>query len=291
MASFSSPLEAAKLGQRLHTEGDFPGAIAAYRRALRGGFQSPGLYYNFGALLVRLGRARSGVNVLAGGLSQYPENLRLLGEYLVSLSGSPYFPDATKAEEHFARVRDANLASNRRPAFPAHRRRRIGCISGEFREHPNAFLQFRHFRHFDRDRFQLYFYSTRDASDAYTAEAQLTADHWRDATGLSPQQIADTVRQDEIDILLDVSGHFAYSPLPVFALRPAPLQVSLSGYPATTGLPQVDFKVVDRITDPVRPTTIFIARSCTVSTGRSHVTRLHPPRRRWGLHRWSVTAS
>jgi len=83
-----------------------------------------------------------------------------------------------------------------------------------------------------------------------TAEARATAEYWREASGLSADHIADLIRRDEIDILIDVTGHFVYSPLPVFALRPAPLQVSLSGYPATTGLPQIDFKIVDRVTDP-----------------------------------------
>ena len=243
-------LETAKLGQTLQFGGNSAGAVAAYRSALRNGFRSPGLFFNLGSLLIRLGRSRLGVSVLARGLSQYPEHPRLLGAYLTSLLASTYLPESTKAKEHINRVSRAYNPAIERPVFPTHHRLRIGCVSPDFREHPKAFLQFRHFRHFDRKRFELYFYSTRSADDGYNAEARATADHWREAVDLSPDQIASMIKQDEIDILVDVTGHFANSPLPVFALRPAPLQVSLSGYPATTGLPQIDFKIVDHITDP-----------------------------------------
>jgi predicted O-linked N-acetylglucosamine transferase (SPINDLY family) len=63
--------------------------------------------------------------------------------------------------------------------------------------------------------------------------------------------VAQYIRSDQIDILLDITGHFSRSPLAVFALRPAPLQISIPGYPATTGLHAVDYKFVDRQTDPV----------------------------------------
>ena len=129
-------------------------------------------------------------------------------------------------------------------------RLRIAYLTPDFHFHPHAFVHVPHLRHYSRERFELFLYHGHAVHDEYTAQARQAALRWRDVAGKPPGEIARQIRRDRIDILIDITGHFARSPLPVFALRPAPLQVSFPGYPATTGLAAVDYKIVDHYSDP-----------------------------------------
>ena len=131
-----------------------------------------------------------------------------------------------------------------------HSRLRIAYLTPDFHFHPKAFLHIPHLQYYDRNRFELFVYSSAPDTDRYTRQARAAADHWRDVANRTPERVAKQICNDRIDILIDITGHFARSPLPVFALRPAPLQISIPGYPATTGLATVDYKIVDRLTDP-----------------------------------------
>jgi protein O-GlcNAc transferase len=138
------------------------------------------------------------------------------------------------------------------PRGPAHRsvRLRIGYLTPDFHFHPKAFLHIPHLRYFDRRQFQLFLYSSAAKPDEYTLQAKSAADHWRDVSKRSSPGIASQIRRDKIDVLIDITGHFAYSPLAVFALRPAPLQISIPGYPGSTGLKAISHRLVDPLTDP-----------------------------------------
>ena len=76
------------------------------------------------------------------------------------------------------------------------------------------------------------------------------ADVWRNNFGLSDEQVAEQVRRDQIDILVDLAGHTADNRLRVFAIKPAPVQATYLGYPDTTGLTAIDYRITDAYADP-----------------------------------------
>ena len=76
-------------------------------------------------------------------------------------------------------------------------------------------------------------------------------DEWRETFGMYPDQVAELIRKDRVDILIDLAGHTANNSLPVFALKPAPVQINMIGFPSTTGLSGMDYRITDeRATRP-----------------------------------------
>ncbi|MBI1398117.1 MAG: tetratricopeptide repeat protein [Betaproteobacteria bacterium] len=146
-------------------------------------------------------------------------------------------------DERFGAARFAP-ESVARPAS-ADGRIRVGYVSGDFREHALMhFLEPVLARH-DRGRFEVWCYDRTGQRDAVTARLETMADQWRRVRGDSWDELARRIQDDRIDILVDLKGHFDDSHLPLFARRPAPVQVTWLGYPGTTGLSAVDACLTD----------------------------------------------
>ena len=201
---------------------------------------------NRGTALLRLGRHREATRCLAAAAEGCPPPSACHSNLLLSLLYDPELSPEQVALAHrsFLPPPPARGPTGRRG------RLRIAYLTPDFHFHPKAFLHIPHLRHYDRDRFELFVYSSAPETDRHTRLARAAADRWRDVAKLPAARVARYIQKDAIDILIDITGHFARSPLEVFALRPAPLQVSLPGYPATTGLAAMDYKIVDRRTDP-----------------------------------------
>jgi predicted O-linked N-acetylglucosamine transferase (SPINDLY family) len=133
------------------------------------------------------------------------------------------------------------------------RRLRIGYVSPDFRLHPvGVFIEPAIACH-DRDHFEVVCYSDigSNAGDALTRRLQAVAgDRWRTIAGLDDDRVAEMIRHDRIDILVDLAGHTARNRLRVFARKPAPVQVTYLGYSATTGLRAMDFLISDNLLTP-----------------------------------------
>ena len=127
---------------------------------------------------------------------------------------------------------------------------KIGYVSPDFRGHSVAYFTKNLLGSHDRERFEVFAYAEVEKPDAFTSQFEAQADHWLSTVGMEDADVAEAVRQNEIDILVDVAGHTSNNRLLVFARKPAPVQVTWLGYPNTTGMRTIDYRLTDSIADP-----------------------------------------
>ncbi len=140
------------------------------------------------------------------------------------------------------------------------RKIRIGYVSGDFRQHPIAnFLKPVLVSH-DKHNFEVYLYNTCSLIDKITEEIAGYADNYRDVSVITDEQAAVLIRQDCIDILVDLSGHTAFNRLYLFAMKLAPVQVSWQGYFNTTGIAAIDYLLSDPVTIPFDEERYFVEK-------------------------------
>ena len=139
----------------------------------------------------------------------------------------------------------------------ANRLLRIGYVSPDFRRHSvMSFLEPVLTLH-DKQSFEVYAYAEVTTMDDVTARAQSIVSHWRSTVGLTDAAIAQMIRTDQIDVLIDVAGHTSGNRLRAFARKPAPVTVSWMGFGYTTGLPAIDYYLTDATSAPVGSEHLF----------------------------------
>jgi len=144
-------------------------------------------------------------------------------------------------------------ANSRRPDRPL----RIGYISPDFREHPVSVFIEPVLAHHDRSHFTIACYAQVAAPDVVTGRIESTTDLWRNIVGRSHDEVAQQVRADGIDILVDLCGHLLDNRLPVLARKPAPVQSLWLGYLNTSGTSRIDYRLTDGWADPVDSADLF----------------------------------
>lgn len=140
--------------------------------------------------------------------------------------------------------RPAKSPPHRNDAEPG-RKLRVGYLSGDFRDHPVGQFIAPVLAQHDRGSFHISCYDNAQKSDSVTARLRRHADRWRRVFDLTDDALAELIRRDSIDIMVDLSGHTANSRLHVFAHRPAPVQVTWLGYLNTTGMEEMDYRITD----------------------------------------------
>ena len=130
------------------------------------------------------------------------------------------------------------------------RRLRVGYVSPNFGSHPVGRFLLPLLESHDKESFETFCYASVEIADAMTDRCRAHADVWRDMLGLSDEQVAHAIRQDRIDILVDLTMHMRRNRLLVFARKPAPVQVTYLAYCGTTGLSTMDYRLTDPYLDP-----------------------------------------
>ena len=241
------------LGNLRQDQSRLDDAVGCYERALMLKPDFAEAYVNLANSLKELGRLDDAVATYARVLALKPDfatarsNLLLVQHYLPQLGPADLLAAARRFGDCF---RDAAPA----PAFARERadgrRLRIGYVSGDFRRHPVGYFFERALAAHDRSRFDIFCYSNNEKSDSATERLRASAEHWRTIAGVSDTEAEAAVRRDEIDILVDLSGHTAKNRLSLFALKPAPVQASWIGYFGSTGLAAMDYVLMDEATVP-----------------------------------------
>ena len=272
------------------TQGRREFAIASLQAALRLQPDDPGNWFNLGSLLRRQERPDEAEDALRHSLAGDPDNGATLSALAIVLRDQGFANEALEALEKAAALgplswhgrsfellltlysdrlsareifeRHARFGADLEQAFPvrfqhaggpieAGRRLRVGYLSSDLQLHPVSFFLLPALEHHDRTRVEVTCYSfVRGGGDVMTQRLRAASEHWRDVAELSDAAIADTIHADGIDVLVDLCGHTGEPRLPVFAQRPAPVQVSWLGYLNTTGLTRIDHRLTDRRADP-----------------------------------------
>ncbi|PIF40250.1 putative O-linked N-acetylglucosamine transferase (SPINDLY family) [Delftia sp. 60] len=134
---------------------------------------------------------------------------------------------------------------------------RIGYVSGDFCDHALRFFIEPVLKNHNHDRFEIHCYYTNRIDDEHTKRLRSYADRWVDCWNWNDGQLFSDIQDQQIDILVDLSGHTAHNRLPVFAKKPAPIQMTWLGYQSTTGLTAIDWRITDHSLDPVGMTERF----------------------------------
>ena len=137
------------------------------------------------------------------------------------------------------------------------RKLKVGYVSPDFWTHSVANFVVAPLRHHDRNQFHVTCYSDTQSTDTTTGQLRALSDQWHDVRFMDDEALLAQVQADEIDILVDLAGHTADNRLTLFACRAAPVQMTWIGYPATTGLEQMDMRLTDEIADPSGATEPF----------------------------------
>ncbi|MDX1433390.1 MAG: tetratricopeptide repeat protein, partial [Gammaproteobacteria bacterium] len=242
------------LGQALRADGMLSEAIEHYRQVLSTAPDAD-TCNNLGNALIDQMRFDEAFEAFDRSLELDPESAsghsnRLFAmHYLPSVDAHELFAaHRAWAERHAARF--ASGAARARRAPDATRRLRIGYVSPDFRTHSVAYFIEPILECHDRDAFEICCYADVRHADATTRRLQRLADHWRDIVRMDDDRVCEQIRADGIDILVDLAGHTANNRLLVFARRAAPVQVTYLGYPDTTGLETMDYRLTDALADP-----------------------------------------
>ena len=235
-------------------------ALATYDRALAIRPDYVDVLYNCGVALVELRRYEEGIASYDRALAIEPQHALAGSNKLFSLDFIPGygFAEQQEARRIWYQSLPKSLSSGVKPysnvADPA-RRLVVGYVSADFKNHSAAFCFGPVLRRHDRTQFEVVCYSGVKVEDGLTEEFRRRADKWRSVSDLSDAALAERIRADGIDILVDLSGHSAGNRLLVFARKPAPIQVSAWGSATGTGLPAIDYLFSDPVAIPaaVRP--------------------------------------
>lgn len=230
-------------------------AVVLAERGLQLDPTSAPLHANLGRALLQQGRVELAVEHSRRAVELEPTNAAVHSNLLYRMNFQPGIDAATLFDAHLAwAARHAEPLTARAAPHTndrsAERRLRIGYVSPYFREHAVNFFSEPLICSHDHAQFEIYCYSDVTTPDEATARIRAAADHWRDVRRSSDEQLANQVRDDAIDILVDLTGHIADNRLLAFARRPAPVQVTYLGYQNTTGMSAMDYRLTDERADP-----------------------------------------
>jgi len=242
------------LGNLLISQGKIVEALACHQRAVQLEPDNVDALSNIGVAFYELGQMPLAIEYFKKSLAINPGSAPLHStlvsalHYLDTASAADILQSAKQWWDAHGRPLYRKVLY-RNPIDPA-RKLKVGYISPDFREHSIYYFITPLLKAHDRTQLDIFCYADISRPDWATEEIKGLSDHWRDITQASDEAVALSIERDGIDLLIDLAGHMTGNRLRVFAQKPAPVQISWLGYPGTTGLPTIDYRLVDEVTDP-----------------------------------------
>jgi len=243
------------LGITQATVGRLGAAVGSYQHALRIQPDSADAHLSLGNALKDFGRFDEALVSYQRTLGIKPDyalahnNLLFIHNYIADQAAERLLADAQRFGQMVARLAQPY---SHWPNLPdPERALRVGFVSGDLRSHPVGFFLegvLVALRSQASTKLELFAYPSRAGDDEISTRLRACCCGWHSAVGLSDEALARRIRDDGIDILIDLSGHTAHNRLPLFAWKPAPVQVSWLGYFATTGVAAIDYFIADHWT-------------------------------------------
>jgi len=248
----SNPAITNALGNTWQAHGELDRAIDTYKAALQLKPDFAEACNNLGTAYLARGNLTSALKYYEMATDIRPDwagarsNILLAKNYL---SNDP----APLYAEHLQWADNLEVAP--RPTIPAINRKpgdqiRIGYVSPDFRMHSVAYFFYALLRNHDKTRFAPICFSDTAHEDSLTGKLKMAASEWHNICGKSDDDVYRLIQTCHIDILVDLAGHTANNRLTLFAMQAAPVQVSYLGYPNTTGLPTIQYRITDHWADP-----------------------------------------
>jgi predicted O-linked N-acetylglucosamine transferase (SPINDLY family) len=240
------------LGACLRQVDQLSEAIACFERVLQLEPENPKGYNYRGLTRLEVGKVEEGLADCRAAFKRDPNYARARSNYLFGLNYRPGIGGAELLSEHIGFA--LSLRQPPRRDFPNRRDPdrplRIGYVSPDFKRHSCAFFIEPLIAGHGPGPVEVYCYSDVPTPDAVTLRIKGHATHWRDTSKLFESEFIDAVLADQIDIAVDLTGHTGNNRLVAFSQRIAPIQVSWLGYPCTTGLGTIDYRLTDGLADP-----------------------------------------
>lgn len=243
------------LGDLMLDNGDLAGASDCYKQLLATTPDHPGVQGALAGVLKDTCDQKKATALYKQAVANAPDDNGLYSNYLMSLNYMENADLHSVSKEHKTW---GEIIGNRLPArYDVSARSHteiitLGFVSHDFRTHSVAYFFEPLLEHLDKNKFTVICYSNmgKRLEDSTTNRIRNLCDKWVDITGLSDRQAADIIFNEKTDILIDLAGHTAWNRLPIFAYKPAPVQITYLGYPNTTGLSTIDYRLTDIFADP-----------------------------------------
>jgi predicted O-linked N-acetylglucosamine transferase (SPINDLY family) len=253
------------LGITLQTAGQLGDALVCFERAVQLKGDYPEALNNLGLLYKDMARLDDAVACFQRALAIKPPRADVHSNLIYTLL---FQPDRQRESAHelqrWSMLHAKPLRSHIRPHDndPSRDRRlKIGYVSPDFRDHCAASFLLPLLRNHDHSGFEIHCFASVPRPDEMTRQLSALADAWHPTAALTDSALAQLVRDQRIDILVDLTLHMASNRLLTFARKPAPVQVTWLGYPGSTGLATIDYRLSDPHLDPPDQRGIAIACS------------------------------
>ena len=251
----------ANLGIVLHIQGEIDAAVLCYRQALALKPDYAEVYTKLASALHAQGKLDDSIAACREAIRLNPDRPDWHGNLLFALNYHPSFSPQRVFEEHRAwgerHARGPETIAPHANTRDPDKRLKVGYVSPDFRAHSVAYFIEPVLQHHDPARVESYCYAEVAHGDVVTEQLKKLANHWHNISGQSDAEVAARIRADGIDILVDLAGHTANNRLTLFGHRPAPVQATYLGYPNTSGVPAMDYRITDRHVDPPEHAAIY----------------------------------